>query len=418
MFIHSHHPHASYMTNSGTVKKLCEIVSPKFDVEKIVSFGICHVEQMSCEETSCWVWTFCHHKGWDEAKSYAAKFKEQSVLGCHLKHVTDFDLEEALEIKDKFHRKELLDAISYMFSGSLVPESKVNSEAQPSAWTHVFPSNIVHHDRSLEGSLYSTPFTHSSVASHSESGSSILSSGPESYYNSSNAASQIGSYGTGMAQCVQTDSDWVSVSSQAGSINVQGLCPHWNEGMLGMYWLPAPSSEPVSTGSNEHKKLGLELNRVPEIPCSKIRSWFLSFDSSVQVKPMKNEKGKYIILFKDANSARKALCEFRSKRYNIRYQYPDKPSPSNPVKFRVMAPLLLVREGKSLKNRVVGMVGTVVNRPIVWVNQIKHVVVKQEKILRARIMRPTEDGKYWKNWGWVTRFVGEGSMRLLQEADE
>jgi len=270
MFFHPHHPQAPYRNNSGTVKKLCEIISPKFDEDSIPSYGMCHVKQMTCEQTSLWVRTFCRHKGWDEADSYAEKFKGQWVLGRHLEVLTDFYLKEYLEIKNCLHRKELLSAISYLFSGSIVLESKADSEALASAYTQVLPPKIVYHGLSLAGSLFSAPFTHSSVAGYSESESSILQNRyvpcSKSYCPSASAASYVGSYTTDMAQWVQTDmSDMVSDSSQTGFMNVEGpSMPSKNEGyaMMGMHQLPDLSRpqrlrEPVSTrknGSDNPKK--------------------------------------------------------------------------------------------------------------------------------------------------------------------
>jgi len=336
--------------------------------------------------------------------------------------MTDFLLKECLEIKELLHRKELLSAISYLFSGSLASESKVDSEALASPYT-VFPSRILQ----VEGSLFSAPFTHSSVAGHTHSESSIHQNMylpyPQSYCRSASMASWVGSYGTDMVQCAQTDmSDMVSDCSQAGFMYVQGPKIHSeNEGysMTGMQTLPPlcrPLSESGSTkksGSNNPKKLILTLpaERIPVNDFSAIRSLFSDFDSSVSVKPMEDEKGKYTIVFKDNNTAREALLELRNDGYDIRHQFPSRPSPTNPVKFIVMASQW-VQDGKALESSVVGYV---VQFQPVFVNQEKPVFAKKEKVLRARIMKPTEDGESWENWGWVSRFADDRKPLLQRE---
>jgi len=199
-----------------------------------------------------------------------------------------------------------------------------------------------------------------------------------------------------------------------------------NEGytMMGMHQLPVLSRpqrlrESVSTqknGSDNPKKLLLTLppDRIPENDCSTIRSLFLYLDSTVRVKPKADEKGKYTIVFKDTNAARMALLIFRNKGYNIRRQFLSRPSPKNPVKFIVMASQLLVQEGKALTSSVVGKV---MHSQTVVVNQWKQTFAKKGKVLRARIMKPSEDGEHWENWGWVSRFSEDGDTPLVQRAE-
>jgi len=59
------------------VSELRNIVSPSFcqiSGENIVPFQVSNVEDMTYKQTALWVWTFCHHKGWNEAAMYAQSF--------------------------------------------------------------------------------------------------------------------------------------------------------------------------------------------------------------------------------------------------------------------------------------------------------------------------------------------------------
>jgi len=117
---------------------ICNIVSPVFYHPAGERYRICRVENMTFEETAFWVWTFCYHKGWNEAATYAQKFWDQEICGPLLDDLDHHRLEKAMEITNHAHRDELLKAIGYLF-----PDGNVASKMQVLASTPAVLSGIL-----------------------------------------------------------------------------------------------------------------------------------------------------------------------------------------------------------------------------------------------------------------------------------
>jgi len=160
-------------------------------------------------------------------------------------------------------------------------------------------------------------------------------------------------------------------------------------------------SKPISAKRNRcgnFKKLLLTLdpdqipkNGDPDV----LRSWFVNFDSGVNVKPMDGCPSTYTIIFKSEEAGKEAL-KFRKKGFKIKMKYPRRARPKNPVEYKVLYDLQ-VRRGKSFKgNYLVGIL-----------KQGETVEVDQIKGLRARVV----------NKGWVS-LKSENGIQLLQRLSD
>jgi len=453
------HPQSLYIKdNSSIVSSLSNIVSPSFyqpTDKNIVPFRVCNVEHMTCEDTSFWVWTFSHHKGWDEAATYAENFQEQEITGPLLSDLDHNALEQCMKITNHSHRAELLSAIRYLFSQSHCSHKNLSSEVQSSASSAhhcgiLYPvqlvtnlgSSVYDSQDSLsafvsqfdcESSVLSTPASWRPVNRRSECGSNIsnitclLSTvGDRSDCESSVALSQNGSFGTDMGSQIQTDTSVISESECCRRISGAEYMDVWESGMSSRnieysgkrmhhrntrdIQMADKSALPVPYGHNKpfsNKKdrsvnlkklvLALEPDQVPENRdtniTDEIRSWFVELDSAVTVKPMEDEENIYTIIFQDGNAANEAL-KFRSKGFKIRNKYPPRPCPSNHIKYRALAKLI-VRRGKSLRGNL--FKGFVERGELVWVDQVKG--------RRARV----------RNRGWVSLYSKDGAPLLIQE---
>jgi len=453
MFVH---PHALCRRDNGTVvANHWDIVSPPFYLTtnaNIVSVSPFRVEQMTLEETSSWVWRYCHHQGWDEAGCYAENFKEQAITGRGLRYLSDHDLKISLKIINPSHRNELLSAVGNLFQSHTI-ETKIDSEVQTSVSTLASPCQIVypvyiepHPDssvygnhnffstgvtvnQSFESSAFSTPVTWSSVGCQSVCESIIPYTclpntiGVPSDSNNATMPSQNASFGTDLAKCVQTDmSDMVSDKRSCGagctdiyghsmpSENVVNSTMEMHERKNSDIKKPAKHalngphmqrSKPVSTktsrcGNLKKLLLTLEPDQIPKNRDTEIiRSWFLKLDSDVKVKPSNDVPNAYTIIFQSEDSAIEAL-KFKEKGFDIRTKYRSRVSPNNPVEFKALCDLQ-IREGKSLNGKK--LAGVLKRGETVEINQIKG--------RRARLV----------NGGWVSLNTENGKQLLKRLSD-
>lgn len=435
-------------------------VSPSFYLAKdedIVSVSAYHVELMTFEETSFWVWTYCHLQGWDEAGRYAENFKEQEITGRVLRYLSDSDLKVSLKIISPSHRSQLLSAIRNLLQSATM-EAKIDSEVQGSVSTLASPCRIVYpvylvpyqgsimndnHNsfstgvamaQSLETSAFSTPVTWSSVGGWSGCEGSI----PQyicpptticvpSYSDKATMLSQVPSFGTDLAKYAQTDmSDIVSES-----YNSKRSC---GAECTDVYGHSMPSGDMVNSTlvvderktddidqPNKHvpqvtqmrrskpastkrrsfvnlKKLllTLESDEIPKNGDTEIiRSWFVNVDSGVKVKPMNDVPNAYTIIFESEDSAIEAL-KFNKKGFKMKIKYPPRAGPKNPVEYKAPRDLK-VRQGKSLNGNY--LAGVIKMGETVMVNQIKG--------RRARVV----------NRGWLSANT-ESGIQLLKRLDD
>jgi len=447
--------------DSSMVSELRNIVSPSFcqpDDESIVPFQVCNVEHMTCEQTALWVWTFCHHKRWDEAARYAQSFKEQEITGTLLIVLDHELLWKCMKITNHTHRDELLSVISDLFSKSPFPIRNVASVVKASVCTPDSHCGIIYPERLvtsiLDSNIYDSQHSLNTVVGRSDCESSVISAsasrsaddikfecgnsiqnmtrlsnsmGERSDFNSATALSHIGSFGSDMATHVQTDVSLVSDSecgqrsSWTGCMNVHGLdmpsqsldyskpkMHHRKTRDNEKLNMPAsvqlrmlkPFSNKKSRSVNL-KKLILKLkpDQIPESggedKIEKIRSWFVKLDSAVIVKPMEDKENIYTIIFRDVDAANEAL-KFKSKGFDIRNKYPPRACPGNHIKYKALADLI-IRKGKSFRGHF--FKGFVKRGESVWVDQVKG--------RRARVM----------NRGWVSLYTMDGIPLLVQEGN-
>jgi len=442
--------------NSSVVSTLGSIVSPSFYHLSDERFRICHVENMTFEETASWVWTFCHQKGWDEAATYAERFKDQEVTGPLLSDLDDHKLEKWIEITNASHRADLLSAIGYLFSGSPCPDGYVASEKQSLASTlgsqggilypvplvPIYSGSCVYDNQNSlcmdqshwESSGCSTYASRSSIDRLSVSGSSVQNRaclpnavGGQLDFDISTESSQIGSFGIELASHEQTDMSVVSDSDSskqslpARNINVHGSGTSKNAEFANlrknhhkthdirktdMIVLPGPrmgrkDQLPKKKNRSVNLKkliLTLEPEQIPKNGGTDmidvIKSWFVKLDSAVTVKRMEDQGNIYTIIFRDVSAANEAL-KLKDEGFNIRNKYPPRACPSLHIKYKAQADLI-IRKGKSLRGNF--FKGLVKRGESVWVDQVKG--------RRARVM----------NRGWVSLYTTDGMPLLIQEA--
>jgi len=174
-------------------------------------YGICRVENMTFWETAFWVWTFCHHKGWNEAATYAQKFWDQEICGQDLDDLDHHRLEKAMEITNHAHRDELLKAIGYLF-----PNGNVASKMQVLASTPAVLSGILSPMPLVPNNSGSFAYDNQNYMSinksQTECGSSLRNINrlpnvvcERSDFDSATTPSQVGSYGIEMASHAEMD---------------------------------------------------------------------------------------------------------------------------------------------------------------------------------------------------------------------
>jgi len=451
------HPQALFIrNNSSVVSILSNIVSPSFYNLPDERYRICHVENMTFEDTASWVHTFCHHKGWDEAATYAKRFKDQEITGPLLSDLDDHKLEKWMEITNSSHRAELMSAIEYLVPKSPIPYEYGASEMHQLAPTPgsqrgiLYPmplllfnsvSSVFDNQNSMgtvvyqsqcESSMFGTYASRSSIDRQSESESSLRNItclpntvGDRLDCDSGIAPSQVGSFGIELASHEQTDmsvlsdSECSKRSSPVRQMNVHGSGTSksanisefrlHNRNTRDIQKPDMPALKGPHMGHNHHlptkktrsvnvKKLilTLESGQIPENGdadmTDEIKSWFVKSDSAVTVKPMEDHRNKYTIIFRDIGAANEAL-KLKDKRFNIRNKYPPRACPSCHIKYKALDDLI-VRKGKSLRNYKKGVVK---RGESVWVDQVKG--------RRARVM----------NRGWVSLYTKDGTPLFIQD---
>jgi len=135
---------------------------------------------------------------------------------------------------------------------------------------------------------------------------------------------------------------------------------------------------------------------------SRILSWFVSIDPSVEVQEMR-KCNTYTLTFQDHRRAKQALIEYREKKFKIAVKFPKKPSPSSPMEY-ISLEDLKIRIGKSLNGDRVGIL-----------RKGQKVTVNQIKGKRARLIRPKQEVK---DWGWVSMYSKDDGQPLLTPVNE
>jgi len=433
------------------VANLCNIVSPS-----VYPGSEWHVEQMTFKDTSSWIYTYCHNRGWDEAAQYAANFNEMEITGQALKDLSDGDLKMSLKVNNTSHRNELLSAIRNLFNMQV----KINSGVQTPVSTLASPYQIIY-----SYPVYFAPFPGSSVYNHnffntgvavdhsfkssaappvtlSSFGGQIGCENSVLQYNwlpntievpsaSDNASMpSVGeSFRTDFANYVQNDfSDMVSDSTQSKQscreeyTDVNGLSlssgDTYNSTMqmherrtndiekekTNKHVLQGPqmqcsksvSTKSCSIGNLKKLLLTIEPDQIPvNGDIEIIRSYFVKLDSHVIVKPMKDVPNTYTLIFQSADAGIQAL-KYRKKGFKIKMKYPRRASPKNPVEYKALIDLQ-VREGKSMNGDY--RKGIIKKGETVKVNQIKG--------RRARVI----------NRGWVSLKTEHGVQLLKRLSD-
>jgi len=419
----------------------------------------CHVERMTSDDTSSWIWRYCHNQGWDEAAYYAENFKEQEITGRVLKDLSDRDLKISLKIMNPSHRNGLLYAIQNLFPSPTVGanmeprvQSSVSKLAFPCPIVYLHPAYLVPYpessvcsnhnvfstgisvDQSLESSAFGNPITGSSVSGQSGCESSISqytwvpnTIGVRSDSDDATMASQGSSFGTDLAKYedehvsdMVSDSNYSKQSCPAQFTDING--PNLPFGnmfnstiqihgrktsdieKINEHVLQGPQmrrSKPISpkrSRCGNYKKLLLILDpdQIPENGDPDIvRSWFVKVDSGVKVKPMDAGPSIYTLIFQSEEAGKEAL-KFRRKGFKIKMKYPRRARPSSPVEYKVLRDLQ-VRQGKSFKGNY--LVGILKRGETVEVDQIKG--------RRARVV----------NRGWVS-LKTENGIQLLQRVSD
>jgi len=151
--------------------------------------------------------------------------------------------------------------------------------------------------------------------------------------------------------------------------------------------------------------LTLTPDQIPENPVIEtIRSWFLELDSAVTVRPMENKEDTYTIIFKDVVAAHEAVLKFGKLGYMIKKKYPPRACPNDPIKYKALKPLVILK-GKSFRGNF--KVGSLVKGEKVWVNQVKG--------RRARVIKRKEErSEDNETRGWVSLFSEDGTPLLIQ----
>jgi len=406
-----------------------------------------HVEQMTVENTSSWILSYCHSQGWDEAAHYAAKFKAQEITGRVLKDLSDRHLKMSLKIINPSHREELLSAIRNLFTIG----AKINSGVQTPVSTvapQIIYQNPVHFVPYTGSSFYNHNFFNTGVVVD-QSFSSAVPAGTWSSFGgqfgcensilqcnwvpntigvpsvSDNATMpSLGeSFGTDFAKYVQDDfSDMVSDSTQSRSCRAEGTDVNGHSFSSGdkfnstiqkhgrktndiektiKHVLQGPQMRSVSTqrsrsGNLKKLLLTLEPDQIPiNGDTEVIRSYFVKLDSDVIVKPMKDVPNTYTMNFQSADAGFKAL-KLRKEGFVIRMKYPPRASPDNHVEYKALRDLQ-VREGKSMNGN--HLKGIIKGGETVKVNQIKG--------RRARVV----------DRGWVSLKTEDGEQLLKRLSD-
>jgi len=426
------HPHSLFIRNNN-FSILSNIVSPYFYHPTGERFRICHVENMTFEETARWVWTFCHHKGWNEAATYAQKFREQEITGPQLDDLDHNRLEKSMEITNHAHREGLLKAI-----GCLFPDGNVASKMQFLASTPASLSGIpcpvplvpINSGSCASDNQNSMSISESSAFSASrspvhrpefESSLRYINGLPyvgcwRSDFDSATMPSQVGSYGIEMASHAGTDMRVVSDSecskrsSRVRQMNVHGSGTSKNVecSKLRVYHskthdirktdMPDPLGQQIRRKHLKKLILSLEPGQIPangdEDLANKIKSRFIKFDNEVTVKAMEEKGNTYTIIFRDVDSANEALKKFKDEGFNIRIKYAPRPSPSLHIKHKALWDLI-IRKGKSFRGNF--RKGVLKRGESVWVDQVKG--------RRARVI----------NRGWVSLYSRDGTPLLVQD---
>jgi len=386
------HPQALFFDASSRLSKLCDIVVPPFlhHGDENIEHRVCHVEQMSSEDTASWVRTLCQRKGWDEAATYYENFKQQEITGPLLRYLDRDDLVKSLMINPS-HSADLMSAIRSLFPEPPVSDSLSVSELQASSSAPV----------SVCGALYPLPLMpFSSGSSLYDYHNSLRTVVNQSFYARS-VLSNPASWSSvgGLSECGTSVQNIIYQSDIVSQSNCseRSDSAHWNKSAnLNQLALTLTPDQIPGNGAKEI-----------------IRSWFLEFDNAVTVKPMGNKGDKYRIVFQDANAAHEAFLKFRERRFKIEkiHPHPPRAAPTNPVLYKALK-TLTVQKGKSFKNPIVGYLEM---GDTVFVNQIKR--------SRARLIKRKEDTE---NWGWVSLYsagipllkrvgdLGDGQMMLNQ----
>jgi len=378
--------------NSEMNSPLSHIVSPKFFHSLDSLASVCHIEKMDKEQLSCWVKTFCCHRGWDEGMLYASNFYKHGMTG-DLLGMVDLEMLKTLGIENENHRIELLSEIRGLISENPSAQSTpvLEQEKPGPQVVHSSSNSTLSHSvqvlRSLDGtSSHTVPLT------------------PYSYYCGSTISSQI-------AHSSQADQGFELVSCNPLYIPTPGTV--WGQSGF-------TSQHPKRFSDHQlHKTqrcggvslrkdysfrillLTLEGDQISHDKVKCILSWLELIDPLVNVRGTR-KANTYSIKFQDNTRARKALGKFKEKGFKIEVKSQRKPSPNSPMEY-VSQENLNIQEGKSLKGKIVGVLG-----------KGHKVTVNQVKGKRARLVNPYNNKE---SYGWVSMYSRDGERQLLVPVD-
>jgi len=331
------------------------------------------VRMMSVEQTANWIQDLSVRLGWPEAASYAREFQHHAISGEYLPELTDDMLKQF--VINSFHRATILQTIWQIFSATsmILPDAsfspqyqKVNDNVSSSTWVEVNTggknSEVMHSNplspfAQMEESIY-TSNTQSVASSHVSRGS---------FSNTELSQSEVS----------EVEDKLIATSLRSRSLILQSK----------------------SNPSNDH------ISR--EVRMKNFRSVFQKHGVKVvEITPFGKSEDceEFIVKFESIVKAQKALniSEDKNIGYDLRPNWPKRPTATFPCEFRVLSRELTVRAKRQLNSEIVRKM---YENDLVYVNKILG--------RRARLVNK-EDGQ---QLGWTSLFTKQGRPLLEQVED-
>jgi len=370
------------------------------------SFDVTPVDQMTIYQTANWIKTLGGYYGWTQAEAYAEKFINNSITGVLLQELTPEMLETSIGMRNQRHQRELFSAIKYLWSnirpkneaeflenisGIQMLESSYSNESNGGrclSETECESTNSYLISSHSKNTAESVQMEYSDM---SESGYSQRSSGVSSI-DSDHPYVRSDEYSIHKSSsfCTSNDKLDVAMDDREALEHMKGVVPFKVRRPLRCRKL----------------KLHLREDQIDEDSCPLllIRSRFQELNIKVDIEPTENKSNTYTLVFPNYQRAEEIRLRADEIGYKLTKNYPPRPNPRSPRKYKSMAELT-IRTGKALNKEIVG---TLKKGEIVTVNQIKG--------RRARLIKEKENGDF-ESIGWVSLHAQDGVNLLKQMGD-
>jgi len=196
--------------------------------------------------------------------------------------------------------------------------------------------------------------------------------------------------------CANYDRESLSSSEIKSEKVIFPICEKksfWNE-------KPYVDTNQLSVSSRKGRELVLTLR--PDQFDDDILKRFDELNYTVQISPLKNKPGSWVVLFPDRMMADRALAESDIIGYKFARKRRPRPSPRYPIMFKALH-CLKIRSGKAFSRDVLGKV-----------KKDDLVIVNQVKGRRARLV--FVENAQISTLGWVSLHTSNG-IQLLEQTD-